>query len=96
MIAQLMQQEDISELTDECDRFCKYVNHVMGAKVTVGIGQVCENVQELVSSYQSAREAVSYRVLYGSNRAINMTEVEPQRRISRMAMREMSCHIYLK
>lgn len=55
MIAQLVQQEDISELTDECDRFCKYVNHVMGAKVTVGIGQVCENVQELVSSYQSAR-----------------------------------------
>lgn len=42
MIAQLVQQEDISELTDECDRFCKYVNHVMGAKVTVGIGQVCE------------------------------------------------------
>lgn len=83
MIAQLVQQEDISELTDECDRFCKYVNHVMGAKVTVGIGQVCENVQELVSSYQSAREAVSYRVLYGSNRAINMTEVEPQRRISK-------------
>ena len=29
------------------------------------------------------REAVSYRVLYGSNRAINMTEVEPQRRISK-------------
>ncbi len=44
MIAQLV-QEDISELTDECDRFCKYVNHVMGAKVTVGIGQVCENVR---------------------------------------------------
>lgn len=83
MIAQLVQQEDISELTDECDRFCKYVNHVMGAKVTVGIGQVCEGIQELVSSYQSAREAVSYRVLYGSNRAINMTEVEPQRRISK-------------
>ena len=78
MIAQLVQQEDISELTDECDRFCKYVNHVMGAKVTVGIGQVCENVQELVSSYQSAREAVSYRVLYGSNRAINMTEAYMQ------------------
>ena len=48
MIAQLVQQEDISELTDECDRFCKYVNHVMGAKVTVGIGQVCECIQELV------------------------------------------------
>ena len=79
MIAQLMQQEDISELTDECDRFCKYVNHVMGAKVTVGIGQVCENVQELVSSYQSAREAVSYRVLYGGERAINIREIIPQK-----------------
>ena len=29
------------------------------------------------------KRQVSYRVLYGSNRAINMTEVEPQRRISK-------------
>ncbi len=60
MIAQLVQQEDISELTDECDRFCKYVNHVMGAKVTVGIGQVCEGIQELVSLSECEGGRCSY------------------------------------
>ena len=54
MIAQLVQQEDISELTDECDRFCKYVNHVMGAKVTVGIGQVCEGRQYPTGCFMAA------------------------------------------
>ncbi len=77
-----MQQEDISELTDECDRFCKYVNHVMGAKVTVGIGQVCENVQELVSLIR-VRGRQYPTGCFMDNRAINMTEVEPQRRISK-------------
>ncbi len=40
----------------------------------------CTGAGELLSECE---EAVSYRVLYGSNRAINMTEVEPQRRISK-------------
>ena len=46
----------------------------MGAKVTIGIGQVCGHIAKIAASYQSAREAVSYRVLYGSNRAINLKE----------------------
>lgn len=81
MITQLKSEDEISELTDECDRFCKYIDHVMGAKVTVGIGQVCEHVSELAKSYQTAKEAASYRVLYGSNKAINLHEIVPQRKI---------------
>ncbi len=72
MIMQLKSEEEISELTDACDRFCKYIHHIMGAKVTIGIGQVCGHIAKIAASYQSAREAVSYRVLYGSNRAINL------------------------
>ena len=81
MITQLKSEDEISELTDECDRFCKYIDHVMGAKVTVGIGQVCDHVSELAKSYQTAKEAASYRVLYGSNKAINLHEIVPQRKI---------------
>lgn len=80
MIVQLESKEEVSELTDSCDRFCKYVNHMIGAVVTVGVGQVCDNILELVKSYQSAREAVSYRVLYGSNQAINLKEIVPKER----------------
>lgn len=59
MIMQLKSEEEISELTDACDRFCKYIHHIMGAKVTIGIGQVCGHIAKIAASYQSAREAVS-------------------------------------
>lgn len=78
LIAQLKCKSEITELTDDCDRFCKYAFHIIGAVVTVGIGQVCENIHDLSQSYKSARTAVSYRVLYGASRAINMIENVPQ------------------
>lgn len=79
LIAQLKQEIEISELTDTCDRFCKYARRMIGAVVTIGIGQVCSNILELAQSYASAREAVSYRSIYGSSRAINRIEVVPQK-----------------
>lgn len=77
LIAQLKSETEISELTDECDRFCKYARHIIGAVVTIGIGRVCRDISDLSQSYSDAREAVSYRVIYGSSRAINMKEIVP-------------------
>lgn len=78
LIAQLKNENEVSELTDECDKFCRYLQRVLEAVVTVGIGQVCRNIMELPMSYNSAREAVSYRVLYGSSRSIYIKEIAPQ------------------
>lgn len=78
MIAQLDSANVISELTDDCDRFCKYAQKIIGAVVTVGVGQVCNSILELSHSYGTAREAVSYRVIYGACRAINIKEIAPQ------------------
>ena len=78
LLAQLADRKEVSELTDECDRFCKYVSRIIGVVVTIGIGPVCENISELSESYSGAREAVSYRVLYGASRAINMQEIAPK------------------
>ncbi len=52
---------------------------MIGAVVTIGIGQVCKDILELPESYGSAREAVSYRVIYGTSRAINMKEAVPKK-----------------
>lgn len=82
LIPQLKNENEISNLTDDCDRFCKYARYIIGAVVTVGIGGVCNNILRLSQVYDSAREAVSYRVIYGSSRAINMKEIAP-REISR-------------
>ena len=78
MLAQLENEYDVSELTDECDRFCRYARRIIGAVVTVGVGWVCSNILELSQSYSSAREAVSYRAIYGTSRAINIREIAPQ------------------
>lgn len=77
LITQMGNENEVSELTDECDRFCRYTHRIIGADVTVGIGQVCSNILDLSQSYTSAREAVSYRVIYGDSRAINMKEIAP-------------------
>ena len=78
MIAQLKNADKLSELTDECDRFCKYARKIIGAVVTIGVGQICEDIMELSQSYSTAREAVSYRVIYGACRAVNIKEIAPQ------------------
>ena len=82
MIVQMKSEEDISELTDDFDRFCRYAKRIIGAVVTVGIGNVCGEILELSTSYGSAREAVSYRAIYGASRAINIREVEPAKKSS--------------
>ncbi|MDD3339345.1 MAG: response regulator [Lachnospiraceae bacterium] len=78
LIAQLNHENDVSDLTDECDRFCGYAHRIIGAVVVVGIGRVCEDILDLPQSYAGAREAVSYRAIYGTSRAINMKEIAPQ------------------
>ena len=82
MIVQMTGKERIPELTDDCDRFCRLAKSVFGAVVTVGIGQICRRVGDLPSSYQGARNAVSYRVIYGTGQAINIAEIAPQERDS--------------
>ncbi len=77
VICEMKSPEDMTKLTDESDRFCKWADRIIGAKVTIGIGRTCSSLLEIAGSYDGAREAVSYRVLYGSGRAISISEIAP-------------------
>ncbi len=79
MFAQLARPEDVSELTDDCDRFCRYAVRALRCAVTVGIGHVCAGIMELSGSYKAAREAVCYRAIYGVSRAIFIQEISTMR-----------------
>lgn len=78
LIPQLKNEKEVSALTDDCDKFCKYAYSMIEAVVTIGIGRVCESISQLPQSYAGAREAVSYRVIYGSSKAINIKEIAPR------------------
>ena len=64
-------------ITDEAEAFCRLAKHVSQAVVTIGIGKICRNLSEIPESYRGAREAVSYRSLYGAGKAINIGEIAP-------------------
>lgn len=83
LIAQLQSPESATGYTDALDRFCKLSARICGATVTAGIGHVCEDIGELPRSYMGARNAISYRVLYGIGKAINIAEIAPSENIAR-------------
>jgi two-component system response regulator YesN len=77
IISQLPSEKDTSAFTDDCDRMCRLAESICKAKVTIGVGSVTPTLSEVDTSYQGARDAVSYRVLYGHTKAINISEIAP-------------------
>ena len=77
LLAPCSSQEDVVRITDESEAFCRLARHVCQALVTIGIGRACTQLGEIPESYRGAREAVSYRSLYGAGRAINIEEIAP-------------------
>lgn len=72
--------EDITSFTDAMDKLCKMALRICAARVTAGIGYACKEIEQLNFSYEGARNAVSYRTLYGTVRAINIHEIEPRQK----------------
>ena len=96
LIVELSSKEKMVEFTDICDKFCKWVNRVIGAVATAGIGRVCDNILNINNSYEGAREAVSYRVLYGTNRAINIEEIAPNEQNMTLQSEDSKMHDLFK
>lgn len=92
LIMEMGSEEQMVTITDECDRFCRWAYRVMGAVVTAGIGTVCDNLFNINLSYEGAREAVSYRVLYGTQRAINIREIVPKEQATLSQLEEGRMH----
>ncbi len=77
VLAQVADQEEVTRYTDDMDNFCHSVKRFFDAPVTVGVGTACENLADLPGSYEGARQAISYRAIYGNSRAINIAEINP-------------------
>lgn len=76
VVTQLSSREDAHRYTDTMDKICKMAKRICNARVTAGIGYVCDDMSSLKQSYQGAKTAVSYRVFYGNTKAINVAEID--------------------
>ena len=77
LLVQLQNQEKIKTLIDRTDAFCRLAKKICKANVTAGIGYLVDSLEDLPISYKGAMNAVSYRVLYGSQKAIAIEEIAP-------------------
>lgn len=78
VIAQLRDAAELTELTDNCETLCRMMQHICNATVTIGIGKSVEELYLLPQSFAGAKDAVSYRVIYGRGKAINISEIAPE------------------
>jgi AraC-like DNA-binding protein len=74
LIIYLNSPTEISQVFEVCDSFCKWAYKTWEAVVTAGIGKICDSLYNISTSYEGAKEAVSYSALYGSGCAINIEE----------------------
>jgi two-component system response regulator YesN len=73
--------KQLTSITDEVDTFCRLAKTLCKVTVSAGIGPVVKDIYDLPSSCKGAREALSYRVIYGKGKAINFSEIAPQEHI---------------
>ncbi len=77
MLAELDSEDGLTQLIDECDKFCRLAASVLKAVVTIGIGNVTSDMTEISFSFNGARSALSYRVIFGTSQAISIKEIAP-------------------
>lgn len=96
MIVEMQSEESISQLTDDCDKFCRWADRFLGAVVTAGIGKACDNLLHINVSYEEAREAISYRVIYGTGRSIHIGDISPKGQELSMQMEDIKMNELFK
>lgn len=94
MIAQLDSESKVSELTDDCEKVSSMAKRMIGAIVTVGIGQVFDDISLMPMSYAGARRAVSYRAIYGTDCAINIREIAPKETVTNSSSENLISAIF--
>lgn len=56
---------------------CKESRRLLDVSITIGVGRSCDTLQEINRSYQTSVDALGYRAIVGSGKAIYINDVEP-------------------
>lgn len=70
-------REDVLLLMEQSNQVCKQAHRFLEVTVSAGVGVVCTSPIQIGRSFAGARDALDYRVLMGSGRAIYIEDVEP-------------------
>lgn len=70
--------EQSNEMIHIMDQLCKSTYRILERNTSAGIGFLCDDLMNISHSYQGAKDAIDYRVLFEPNQAIYIRDVESQ------------------
>lgn len=77
IIGNLEKKEDILKFIKGLNEVCKTAEYIIYKNVSAGVGQVVDEYSKIRFSYKMARNAMHYRMVLGTGRAIYIKDVEP-------------------
>ena len=76
-IFMLQEDKEIENVLYHVDQICKMGSRVLDAQVTGAVGQPCNSLDILLSSYQEAKTAMEYRTILGGSQVLYIKDIEP-------------------
>lgn len=76
-IFMLQEDKEIENVLYHVDQICKMGSRVLDAQVTGAVGQPCNSLDTLLSSYQEAKTAMEYRTILGGSQVLYIKDIEP-------------------
>lgn len=77
LVFMLDAREQVEEVLYHLDQVCKIGGRVLGVTVTAAVGQPCDSLDFLTSSYQEARNAMEYRTIMSGSQVLYINDIEP-------------------
>lgn len=68
---------DMDSVLYHLDQVCKIGSRMLKAPVTAAVGQPCDSLDSLTTSYQEAGNAMEYRTIMGANQVLYIRDIEP-------------------
>ncbi|WP_238918429.1 response regulator [Clostridium sp. YIM B02555] len=81
VIGNLIEKNDILQFIKGINEICKEYMRIMDLNISAGIGYVYNDPAEMRFSYRSAQNALDYRFILGTGKAIYIDDVEPDNSI---------------
>ncbi|MFT8350927.1 response regulator [Clostridium saccharoperbutylacetonicum] len=81
VIGNLIEKNDILQFIKGTNEICKEYMRIMNLNISAGIGYVYDDPSEMRFSYRSAQNALDYRFILGTGKAICIDDVEPDNSI---------------
>jgi len=81
LLLALNEKDNIFNVIKGLNEVCKIFECVFGRNISIGIGRIYEDINEIRFSYRTAQSALAYRPILGNGKSIYIDDVEPDNSI---------------